>query len=156
MKFDDETVFLAGWHIHFPSEHLIDGVRSRAEMHLVHVDAAGKPKSVVGVRIESVPNPDARSAFLDQLPENLIHFNDTSEVEGVTINPMSIIDEVDGLKAFWTYQGSLTTPPCSEGLRWFIPKQPLMASEAQVVKLLGSARFSHRVEQTAWLHQVNV
>ena len=156
MKFDDQTVFLKGWHIHFPSEHLVDGVRSRAEMHLVHVDAAGEPKSVVGVRIEPSSNVDAGSAYLDELPENLIHFNDTSEIEGIMTNPMSIIDEVDGLSSFWTYQGSLTTPPCSEGLRWFIPKQPLMVSEAQMVKLLGSAKFSHRVEQTVWLHQINV
>lgn len=155
MKFDDQTLFLSGWHIHLPSEHLVDGVRSRAELHMVHVDAAGEAKSVVGIRIDPSQDPNVKSAFMDSLPE-LIHFNDTAEMEGVMTYPMAQIEEVSSVKEYWTYRGSLTTPPCSEGLRWFVPKDSLKVSVEQMVKLLGASRFSHRVEQTVLLHQINV
>lgn len=155
LKFDNQTVFLSGWHIHFPSEHLVDGVRSRAELHMVHVDAAGEAAAVVGVRIE--PSSITSSPFFDQLPTPLIHFNDTeAETEGVSLDHTLMIQEVGNVLQYWTYQGSLTTPPCSEGLRWFLPRQTLKVSEAQMVAMLESSRFSHRVEQVVWNQNINV
>ena len=156
LKFDDQTLFLVGWHMHFPSEHLVDGVRSQAEMHMVHVDATGSAKSVIGIRIDASADPTVKSAFVESLPSNLISFNDTAQVEGVTMNPMAPIEEIGGLKEYWTYQGSLTTPPCTEGLRWFVSKQSLKVSQEQMVKLLGVSRFSHRVEQQVWNQRINV
>ena len=86
----------------------------------------------------------------------MIHFNDTSQLEGLQVNMRQAIDEVGALSEFWTYKGSLTTPPCSEGLRWFIPKQELLVSEHQMVMILAASRFSHRVPQEIWLHEVNL
>ncbi|KIW16874.1 hypothetical protein PV08_04064 [Exophiala spinifera] len=155
-KFDDQEVFLIGWHIHAPSEHLIDGVRSRAEIHMVHVNEEDEEAAVIGIRVGVAP-PEAptESAFFKQLGP-LIHFNDTSQIEGLQVNVRLAIDEVGGLEEYWTYKGSLTTPPCSEGLRWFVPKQELLVSEGQMVEILAASRFSHRVTQEVWLHDINL
>lgn len=156
MKFDDREVFLSGWHIHSPSEHLVDGRRSRAEIHMVHVTEEDEEAAVIGIRIGVAPrDTPTESAFIKQLGP-MVHFNDTSQVEGLQVNVRLAIDEVGGLQEFWTYQGSLTTPPCSEGLRWFIPKHELLVSEAQMVEILAASRFSHRVTQEVWLHDVNL
>ncbi|KEF61706.1 uncharacterized protein A1O9_03275 [Exophiala aquamarina CBS 119918] len=155
-KFDDQEVFNIGWHIHAPSEHLVDGHRSRAEFHFVHVNAHDEEAAVIGIRIGvAPPGSGHESAFVKQLGP-MIHFNDTSQLEGLNVNMRMAIDEVGGLSEFWTYKGSLTTPPCSEGLRWFIPKQELLVSEHQMVMILAASRFSHRVPQEVWLHDINL
>ncbi|RMZ83170.1 hypothetical protein DV738_g1404, partial [Chaetothyriales sp. CBS 135597] len=145
LKFDDRTVYLTGWHIHTPSEHLVDGVKSRGEVHLVHVDESGEAASVVALRIEA--SHITSSAFFSTLPQTLIHFNDSTALDNVLFNPIAAIEEVGGVKEYWTYEGSLTTPPCSEGLRWFVPKQTLQLSVEQLTNLLGVSRFSSRAEQ---------
>jgi carbonic anhydrase len=150
--FDGQEVFNIGWHIHAPSEHLVDGVRSRAEIHMVHVTAEEHEAAVIGIRVGVGPT---ESAFIKQLGP-MIHYNDTSQIEGLQVNLRLAIDEVGGVQEFWTYKGSLTTPPCSEGLRWFVPKQELMVSEAQMVEILAASRFSHRVTQPVWLHDINL
>jgi carbonic anhydrase len=156
LKFDDQTVHLTGWHIHFPSEHLVDGVRSQAEMHLVHTTPTGDAASVLGIRIQAATDPSAPpSPFFQQLPQPLIHFNDTTERTGVPLDMMLAVNEVGGVKDYWTYMGSLTTPPCSEGLRWFVAAHPLVVSQEQMVAMLEVSRFSHRVEQSVWLQSVN-
>jgi carbonic anhydrase len=155
LNFDNRTVYLSGWHIHMPSEHMVDGVRSKAEMHFVHVDERGEPASVVGIRIDVTTKTEHKSAFIEELPM-LIGFNDTTVVEGVMSSPMKAIEEAGGVREYWTYQGSLTTPPCSEGLRWYIPAQPLWVNKEQMVKMLDSGKFSHRVEQVVWEQAINV
>lgn len=154
MTFDDQTVYLSGWHVHTPSEHLVDGVRSRGEMHFVHVNAAGEPAAVVGMRIE--PSTVTQSHFFAQMPQPLIKPGDATEVGGVVMNPMLAVQEVGHVQQYWTYQGSLTTPPCSEGLRWFLPQQTLKVSQMQMVGMLEVAKYSHRIEQVVWNQMVNV
>lgn len=156
LKFDDQTVFNIGWHIHAPSEHLVDGKRSKAEIHFVHVTEHDEEAAVVGIRVNVAPaGSNHESAFFKQLGP-LIHYNDTSQIEGLQVNVRTAIDEIGGVKEYFTYKGSLTTPPCSEGLRWFVPKQELLVSHAQMVEILAASRFSHRNEQAVWLHEINV
>lgn len=143
---------MIGWHIHSPSEHLVDGKRSRAEIHLVHVNEHDEEAAVIGIRVNVGPT---ESAFVKQLGP-MIHYNDTAQLEGLQVNTRLAIEEVGELNEYWTYKGSLTTPPCSEGLRWFVPKQELLVSEAQMVEILAASRFSHRVPQEVWLHDINL
>jgi carbonic anhydrase len=156
MKFDGQEVFNKGWHIHSPSDHLINGKRSRAEIHMVHVTAEDEEAAVIGLRLSVAPaGSGIESQFIKQLGP-MIHFNDTAQIEGLPVNFRLAIEEVGGVQEFWTYKGSLTTPPCSEGLRWFIPKQELLVSEGQMVEILAASRFSGRVEQGVWLHDINL
>ena len=66
------------------------------------------------------------------------------------------LKEVGNLKNFWTYKGSLTTPPCSEGLRWWVAGKVLEVSDAQMQALLGVSTYSARVEQMVWNHAIGV
>ncbi|KAK3649052.1 hypothetical protein LTR56_007184 [Elasticomyces elasticus] len=114
-----------------------------AELHFVHVDAKGDYRSVVGFRI----HPGAEnfeSPFFGQLPK----YVGANETEG------KMSAEVSYLKDFWTYQGSLTSPPCKEGLRWFVAREVLFVSDVQMQDLLQVSSFSAREEQDIWRHGV--
>ncbi|CZT20472.1 related to carbonic anhydrase precursor [Ramularia collo-cygni] len=147
----NETVYLASWHTHTPSEHTVDGTSTKAELHFVHYTAAGKPRAVLGFRIDhGVEN----STFFNQLPP-MIPLNDTTTaVPGVVLNPMAAVQEVDNFDNFWTYQGSLTTPPCTEGKRWFVAQEVMSMSDEQMQALLKVSAFSARPSQELWNHAV--
>jgi carbonic anhydrase len=153
-----ETVYLVSWHIHVPGEHPIDGKLARAELHLVHVDSAGNPRAVLAFPIEAAVG--ANSGFVQSIPGLSTTFpgwNNTQEtVAGPMAAPSSLITEAAGFTDFWTYKGSLTTPPCSQGLRFFVSRRMLYASTAQVQGLLKVGRFSSRPEQRVWSHSINV
>ncbi|KAK5084885.1 hypothetical protein LTR70_007827 [Exophiala xenobiotica] len=153
MEMDNETLYMTGWHVHAPADHTVGGDRSKAELHYVHYDATGRERAVVAIRLD--PGQDD-SRFFAQFPSPMIHFNDTSSIENMAIDPMQAIREVANFSNFWTYQGSLTSPPCKEGLRWFVARNILFTSVRQMQDLLGASTFSARAEQEVWLHQVNV
>ncbi|KAL8989356.1 MAG: hypothetical protein Q9169_008376, partial [Polycauliona sp. 2 TL-2023] len=163
MTYDNVTVYLSGWHLHAPAEHPVDGQRSRSEMHLVHVTSTGSPAAVLGIRLDpgtgGTPSP-----FFAQLPP-MIPFarrsgddGDVMEpevVQDVSISMDLILEEVARVQEFWTYKGSLTTPPCTEGLRWFVAGVVALTSVQQMQEILGACTFSTRVEQKVWQHDVN-
>ncbi|KAH7323927.1 alpha carbonic anhydrase [Rhexocercosporidium sp. MPI-PUGE-AT-0058] len=152
-KFDGETVYLLSWHTHAPSEHLIGGSRTRAELHLVHGDASGTPRGVIGLRINPCANKSSNflAQFISQIPGHA-----SSTRTPIDSLDMSLaLSEVGNLKFFWTYKGSLTTPPCSEGLRWWVAGKVLEVSDAQMQALLSVSLYSARVEQMVWNHAIN-
>jgi len=122
-----DTWTLAQFHFHAPSEHTVDGTSYPLEMHLVHLDAAGKPAAVVGVFIKSGKENAALAQAFASLPA---HSGDKRTPRaGETIDAGALLPAD---KAFFTYAGSLTTPPCTEGLTWFVLKTPIDVSPAQI------------------------
>lgn len=124
-----ETYRLAQFHFHTPSEHMDNGRHSPMEMHLVHVDAAGNPKVVVGIFIDGLleesdtpgsQNDPRASRVLDGLVLPA-HKDDTRAVDG-TINLMDLLPIYFGRHRgeHIEYKGSLTTPGCTEGLTWVV------------------------------------
>ncbi|KAL9132207.1 MAG: hypothetical protein Q9217_000011 [Psora testacea] len=151
LAYDNETVYLKGWHIHTPADHNVADDRSKGELHLVHVDAHGHEKAVVAIRLD----PGASSnSFFSQLPP-MIPFNDKSQVPGVKVTMSHILESVSYLSEFWTYKGSLTSPPCREGIRWFMARTIAYVSVDQMRAILGASKFAARAEQEVWLHQIN-
>ena len=122
-----ETYRLARFHFHTPSEHLSEGSHDPMEMHLVHVDAAGNPKLVVGILIDdhlmegdtpnAINNPKA-SRLLDGLVLPA-HKGDRLAITG-NINLMDLMPVAFERHRgeHIEYKGSLTTPSCSEALTW--------------------------------------
>lgn len=166
MQFDGETVYLKGWHIHAPADHTVQGDRSKAEIHFVHADANGVKKGVVAIRIDP-GNRD--SAFFSQFIASssssntnltsmasspLPGFTSTERVP-MTLDIMAALKEVNMFSDFWTYSGSLTSPPCTEGIRWWVARNTLWVGNAQMQAILGVSTFSARVEQEVWLHGIN-
>lgn len=150
--FDNETVYLDSWHTHTPAEHPVDGKRSRAELHLVHKTANGDYRAVLAIRIDVGPT---QSPFFASLP-TYIGFNDTSVMHNVKLDNTLALNEVHRFSKFWTYSGSLTVPPCSEGLRFFIAQDGLSVSSEQMQALLGVSVYSTRDEQALWDQGLNV
>jgi len=117
---------LQQFHFHHPAEEAVNGKLTDMDVHLVHKSADGK-LAVVAVRLsEERGDPNATLATLWQhLPA------EAGKTDKVTdmINPGGLLP---GDRGFWTYMGSLTAPPCTEGVRWFIFEQPVNISRAQL------------------------
>lgn len=149
----DEEVYLIGWHIHSPADHTIDGYRSKSEMHLVHANAEGDPRAVVAIRVDP---GKADSTFVASLPTPFIGFNETMAYSNTQLDLMEPLREVAQLTEFWTYKGSLTSPPCEEGIRWFVARTVMYVGVEQMREVLHVSTFSARVEQQVWQHEINV
>ena len=124
----DESWALTQFHFHTPSEHTVEGAAMAGELHLVHQDPAGRI-AVVGVLIKQGAENAALSTIVDDLPGNA---DQTAQPSGVTIDPLTLLPEE---RLAFHYTGSLTTPPCSEGVRWFVMTTPIEMSDAQLAAL---------------------
>lgn len=105
------------------------------------VNTNGTARAVVGVRIEA---GTFDSPFFAQLPKPLIYFNNDSTVQNIEIDPYMAIREVKDYAKFWTYKGSYTTPPCTQGLQWFVSRDILFTSVRQMQEILGVGTYSAR------------
>ncbi|KAL6070054.1 Carbonic anhydrase 6 [Balamuthia mandrillaris] len=122
---------LAQFHFHAPSEHTIDGKSFPLEVHFVHtsVDDEGVKLAVVGFLFEE---GSQESAFLAQLyVEHNLPVDEESQHRNVSVNFDALFEEVAALDYFHLH-GSLTTPPCTEDVMWFVVKSPITATAAQL------------------------
>uniref|UniRef100_A0A7C8YRA8 Carbonic anhydrase n=1 Tax=Opuntia streptacantha TaxID=393608 RepID=A0A7C8YRA8_OPUST len=118
-------------HWHSPSEHAINGRRYALELHIVHQSQDNKI-AVIGL-LYNLGRPDP---FLGKLEEKIKSLSNTStEVDIGIVDPKEI--RIGGNK-YYRYGGSLTTPPCTEGVIWTVNKQIATVSKEQV-KLLREA-----------------
>jgi carbonic anhydrase len=112
-------------HFHHPSEERIDGKGAEMVAHLVHRDAKGN-LAVVAVLFDS----GSRNAMVDTLWRSLPTKQEVeSSPKGVRIDPGALIPADHG---YFTYIGSLTTPPCAEGVRWFVLKSRQTLSSHEI------------------------
>ncbi len=124
ISMDGKSYNLLQFHFHGPSEHTVDGGHSRMEMHLVHKSKDGA-LAVVGVMI----NQGRHNANFDNAWNNLpTHAGDHKDV-GVVMKAVELLPKQ---KKYTTYSGSLTTPPCSEGVTWLVLNDPIEMSKAQI------------------------
>jgi len=116
---------LVQFHFHRPSEEIIDGKRFAMVAHLVHRDAKGQ-LAVVAVPLD----PGDDNGLIESLWHNLPAAKDAemSRPE-VRINAAALLPANLG---YYAYTGSLTTPPCSEGVRWMVLKTPSAVSVHEV------------------------
>ncbi len=137
-----EHYALAQFHFHQPSEEKINGKSFAMVAHLVHRDAQGHLAVVAVLLQPGQPNP-LLSTLWRNLPPSAGHEQVTPHV---AINTAELLPQSRG---YYTYSGSLTTPPCSEGVRWFVLKAPMTLSTKQLAtfsKLYrGNARSIQRL-----------
>lgn len=123
-------------------------------MLFVHADAEGNPRSVLGFLIQPSPNNRTQPGFFNQIDQPFPALG-SEEERTMTLDPNLAIEDVGGFKKFWSYEGSLTTPPCSEGLRWFVSQQPLYVDDDTLQSILRVSTYSARPTQPRWLHRLN-
>lgn len=116
---------LIQFHFHHPSEEALDGKRSEMVAHLVHRGAQGRI-AVVAVLLKSGPENPLVSTVWHNLPQAEGH---ERTPKGVSIDVTKLLPSV---LDYYTYPGSLTTPPCTERVRWFVLKRPVMLSADQI------------------------
>ena len=121
----DKTYALKQFHFHHPSEEHIDGHGYDMVAHLVHADDQGH-LAVVGVLIQK----GSSNALIETVWKNIPSQKEKAvDVSGVSLNAKDLLPAEHG---YYTFAGSLTTPPCSEGVTWFVMKEPLSLSPEQI------------------------
>lgn len=120
------TYDLLQFHFHAPSEHTIAGEAAAMEIHFVHKDRNSNNLAVVGILLnEGESANEAYGPIIDNMPIQV----GATELDGESIKLESLLPERRG---YFTYQGSLTTPPCSEVVRWLLLDRPVALSSAQI------------------------
>jgi carbonic anhydrase len=117
---------LVQFHFHKPSEEKINGKHFDMVAHLVHKDAEGK-LAVVAVLLKGGHDNPLIATIWKNLPK---HESET-KVDSVSIN---VADLLPTNRKYYTFTGSLTTPPCSEDVTWFVLRTPSPVSSAQVAR----------------------
>lgn len=115
-------------HFHTPSEETVYGIPYPMVAHFVHVDHAGN-LAVLGVLFEE----GAPNAELNKLIKAAPAVETPARtVDGVTFNPAALLP---ANLSVYRYEGSLTTPPCTEGVRWHVAVNRVTASAAQIAAI---------------------
>lgn len=128
----DGTKFeLKQFHFHAPSENLIKGKSYPMEAHLVHADSNGN-LAVVAVMFEAGGENQALAKAWAQMP-------DKAGINSTLNTTIAVDDVLPSVRDHYRFNGSLTTPPCSEGVRWLVLKKSIPASMDQI------EQFAHAI-----------
>ncbi|MEZ5919515.1 MAG: carbonic anhydrase family protein [Alphaproteobacteria bacterium] len=119
-----KTYKLLQVHFHTPSEHYIDGSPYPMEAHLVHKAEDGT-LAVVGVLMKV----GAHNPVIEGIWQNAPVAGGEKMLETVSVSAADLLPES---LEYYKYDGSLTTPPCSEGVQWHVLKDPIELSQAQL------------------------
>jgi carbonic anhydrase len=124
ISIDGEQYALLQFHFHTPSEHQIDGAATAMEVHLVHRNQANE-LAVVGVMM----NTGTEDPLISQIWRWIPASGQTNIVKTTTINAANLLP---ANKSYYSYVGSLTTPPCSESVKWYVLESPISAAVSQL------------------------
>jgi carbonic anhydrase len=124
VKIAGQRFELESLHFNRPSEHRIDGRQFEMSAHLVHRDAQGQ-LAIVELLFDRGPaNPGVQTVW------NNLPLEQGQEVPARVTLPLQALLPED--RRYYTYMGSLTTPPCTEGVRWVVMRQPVSLSAEQI------------------------
>ena len=113
-------------HFHTPSENVIDGEPCGLEAHFVHTDAEGN-LAVVAVMFDEGTENEVLAKLWAEMPEKAGDKHPlTDKIGGEALMPAS--------RDYYRYAGSLTTPPCTEGVIWLVLKEELTVSKDQIAR----------------------
>ncbi|HEY2338759.1 MAG TPA: carbonic anhydrase family protein [Burkholderiales bacterium] len=115
---------LLQFHFHKPSEEKINGQAHAMVVHLVHKDEGGK-LAVVAVLLD----PGGASQTIDTIWKNLPKQKEKEIAVKARVDAAKLLPADRG---YYSFQGSLTTPPCSEEVRWFVLKTPVKIADSEI------------------------
>ena len=151
---------LVQFHFHTPSEHNVvtdhypAGKQYGGELHFVHQRDDGK-LAVLGVFLDvsddHAENPILKK-ILDNTPEEHDAYNQTSA--GLRLDPSKLIPMES--EHVFIYAGSLTTPPCSEGVSWHVVSEPLKVAPSQIGQLQRFFKSNNRIVQNTATRTVEI
>ena len=121
----DKRYLLKQFHFHRPSEEQINGKAYEMSLHLVHADEQGNLAVVAVLLKRGSDNPLVHELWTD-LPKEKEH---EEQLDNVQINVKALLPSNLG---YYTFPGSLTTPPCTENVTWFVLEQPVTVSDTEI------------------------
>ncbi len=139
LNLDGVPYKLLQFHFHAPSEEKINGKAYSMVAHLVHQNAEGKLAVVAVLLKEGKAN-----AALGPVFENLPQTEGARKTLGADLNAADLLPAGRG---YFKFVGSLTTPPCSEDVRWQVLKQPVEVSKAQIASFRKLYKMNARPVQ---------
>jgi carbonic anhydrase len=127
---DGREFELKQFHFHAPSENTLNGKHFPMEGHLVHADKDGNLAVVAVMFSQGADNP-----LLGKLWQHVPANKGDKQALPAGLNASALLPTA---RDHYAFNGSLTTPPCSEGVRWLVIKQPASASMAQIERFSGT------------------
>jgi len=134
---------LKQFHFHRPSEETIDGKGYEMVVHLVHADEEGNLAVVAVLLQKGQDNPLVHELWKD-LPKEK---EKEEDLDSVLIDVARLLPADRG---YYTFPGSLTTPPCSENVTWFVLKRPVKVSTEEIEQFSELYRHDARPAQTLY------
>ena len=128
------------YHFHAPSEHTIDGRHYPLEVHLVHKSADGN-LAVLGVLVEEGEHDALWEVILSALPDGP---DDPRHLENLDLDTDDIRPQP---RTYYRYMGSLTTPPCSENVKWIVSAEIRDISPEQMAQIVAHLPNNNRPVQ---------
>jgi carbonic anhydrase len=135
------TYELQQFHFHRPAEERVNGKGFEMVVHLVHKDVEGRLAVLALLLERGKPQPAIQTVW-----------NNLPLEKGDTATPSVVLDPNDLLpqrRDYYTFMGSLTTPPCTEGVLWLVMKEPVQASPAQMALFSRLYPFNARPIQAS-------
>ena len=123
---DGEQFTLKQFHFHTPSENTINGKNFPLEVHLVHLNKKNEI-AVVAIMFEPGEDDELLTALWQHIP---LKAGESHKLDAKALKAMEFESE---LTSYYRFYGSLTTPPCTEGVRWIVMKNTRHVSQAQVL-----------------------
>jgi len=143
-----DTYKLLQFHFHTPSEHKRYGKNRPMEVHFVHINDK-KELAVVGIFMRL----GRANKLFAQILKNAPKAKGTNDVKDAMVNGKGL--HSSAMKTYFNYSGSLTTPPCSEGVRWFVMKNSVRVSKAQVAAFKKFFKMNARSVQALNGRKIN-
>lgn len=137
---------LLQFHFHHPSEEQMNGKSHDMVIHLVHQDGE-EHKAVIAVLVDKGASNSVIKTIFSHLPQT----SEGAVTTGAAINPAGLLPKT---ASYYTFPGSLTTPPCSEGVTWFVLKQPVTVSQSEFEQF--AKLYPHNARPVQPLHQRTV
>jgi len=115
---------------HAPAEHTVSGKRYPLSIQFMHTGPGGT-RAIIETLVEEGRENIAAREFLSNIP---LEPGQNAKNGKIFVNARDLMPTD---KSYYRYMGSLTTPPCSEGVHWYVLKQPIQLSKVQISLLKG-------------------
>ena len=139
LTLDGVAYELVQFHFHTASEHRLGGLGFDMELHLVHRAADGS-NAVIGVFLKRGPSSGALAPVFEALPDDL----NVHHPLGAPLDPAAFLPR---LRTHYRYLGSLTTPPCTEGVKWVVMSEAVTVSDEDMAQFAERIHFNARPVQ---------
>lgn len=140
ISMDGRTFEFKQMHFHTPSEHLIDGITYPMEIHMVTTlkdQPEGETTEYLVLAFLAKMGKENKfiSHFIDQIPKEEGDINEV-DLNALTDSETSnVADLLKKLNSYYHYKGSLTTPPYTESVNWYVMKEIFEASPEQILRI---------------------